>query len=91
MAYNLLRLLEALLGHECQLTDTKVEEKYEENLDQREARAQAEGGKLNPLLRLPRMPQLSAQFIRAVRNNLLDPRTVGALLAVFAAAFSSYL
>ena len=91
MAYNLLRLLEALLGYECQQTDKKVEEKYEANLNQREARAAANGGKLNPLLRLPRMPQLSAQFIRAVRNSLLDPRTVGALLAVFVAAFSSYL
>jgi hypothetical protein len=91
MSYNLLRLLEAQLAHQCAMTDTKVRRKYDEQLDRRQEKARQQGRALHPLLRLPRMPQLSAQFIRVVRNHLFTPKTIGALLAVFLTAFAAYL
>lgn len=91
MAYNLLRLLEARLGNECGLTDTKVVSKYHKQLDRRERQAQCRKRRIHPLLRKRRMPQLSAQFIRAVRNHLFDPKPLAVLLAAFAAALTAYL
>jgi len=91
MTYNLLRLLEALLKDQYGLRDEKVERKYTAWLERRAQVARKKGGSLTPLLSMPRMPQLSAQFIRAVRNYLYVPSTIGALLAVFTAAFQGYL
>lgn len=91
MAYNLLRLLEAQLGVECGLSDTKVARKYDKELDQRRQKAQKDGRDIHPLLSWPRMPQLSAQFIRTVRNHLFSRKTIGALLAAFTATLAAYL
>ncbi len=91
MTYNLLRLLEALLRDQYDLRDAKVERKYALWLQRRAEAARKNDRALCPLLQMPRMPQLSAQFIRAVRNCLFVPKTIEALLAVFIAAFQSYL
>ena len=91
LAYNPLRLLEARLGAKCGLSDTKVVRKYDKRLDRREREARRTKRTIHPRLGKRRMPQLSAQFIRAVRNHVLDPKPLAALLAAFAAAFTAYL
>ncbi len=91
ISYNLLRLLEALLAQQCGLVDSKVHRKYDKQLIRRQQQARRCGRDLHPLLKLPRMPQLSAQFIRAVRNHLFMPTTIGTLLIAFVAACSACL
>ncbi|OGV67332.1 MAG: hypothetical protein A3K19_01930 [Lentisphaerae bacterium RIFOXYB12_FULL_65_16] len=71
--------------------DIGVERKYALWLQGRAEAARKNGRSLCPLLQMPHMPQLSAQFIRAVRNCLFVPKTIGALLVVFIAAFQSYI
>ena len=91
MTHNFLRLLEALLSHQCGVSDAKVARKYDDQLNRRECLARKQKRGIHPLLRYPRMPQLSAQFIRVVRNHLFCSKPIAAILALFTAALGAYL
>ncbi|MDP9179904.1 MAG: transposase [Gemmatimonadota bacterium] len=92
IAYNLCVLLQSILAANHGLRDTKVEAKHDQWVARREKLAAARGRRLHPLeLTLPRMPRLSAQFIRTIRNHLHLPATLLALLPAFTATLAHYL
>lgn len=92
IAYNVTRFLLAELEASYGLEDEKVSRKFEKNLQVREERAQQAGRAVHPLHRTQRrMPKLSAQFLRAIRNHILTATTIAMLVPVFRAMLYAYL
>jgi hypothetical protein len=94
MAYNLLLWLQHRLHRDFGIADEKVEKKFRAHVEQRSHTAEAAHRRLHPLcaITLPcRMAQMSAQFIRCVRNLLFSPETIYALLPAFRRAQEAYL
>lgn len=92
MAYNLARFLLSVLEHGEGIHDEKVERKYEKELERREVAAQILGRSVHPLHRkMPRMPKLSAQYIRTIRNHLCVKLSILTLLPAFNETLTGYL
>ena len=92
MAYNLTRFLLSVLEQNHGIHDEKVERKYDKELKRREDVARAQGRSVHPLHRqVPRMPKLSAQYIRTSRNYLCVNLSIFALLPAFTETLSGYL
>lgn len=92
MAYNLTRLILVTLEHTHGLTDRKVERKYHNELDRRKKKAEAAGRYVHPLHdTLPRMPKLSAQFLRTIENHIWSTSSILALIPVFSEALLGYI
>ncbi len=72
LTHNLLVLLRGELGREHGVREEKVERKHEGQVTERERRAQAAGRRVAPVQRLlPVAVQLTAQYIRSIRNGIL--------------------
>lgn len=77
VAYNISRLILDFWRKNHQITDAKVEHKYEHDIQKRESAARAGGRSIHPLHRMSlqrRMPKLSLQFIRTLRNHIFSTR-----------------
>jgi len=71
LTHNLLLVFNAKLQEEEAIVDRKVEDKFEKRYAEREKKAAARGTTLSPLIKQLRMAtQLSAQFLRWLRNHL---------------------
>jgi Transposase DDE domain len=72
LTHNLLVLFRGFLESDFGIREEKLEDKREKQLEQREKIAQAQGRTLHPLHRkMPPIVQLSLQFIRTLRNQIL--------------------
>lgn len=92
IAYNIVVLILSHLSDHHGLTDRKVETKHAKWVAQRQEQAASQGRRLHPLeLALPRMPRLSAQFVRTIRNHLHAPAPLLAILPAFIASLTHYL
>lgn len=92
LTHNLLVLLRRKLEQEQGIREEKVEQKRVTQLIQRRTRAQALGRKVAAVHKLlPAVVQLTAQFIRALRNAILAGRRWTAALGLLRAATKSYL
>ena len=92
MAYNLTRFLLSFLEETHGIRDEKVERKYGKDLERRHAVARTQGRYVHPIHRqIPRMPKLSAQYIRTIRNHLWTTKSLLALLPVFTEVLSGYI
>jgi hypothetical protein len=70
MVYNFMRFIKELLHSEEGIVDQKVDKKYEKALAKREGKAKNKGRSIHPFMKkLTRMPKLSAQFIRTLKNH----------------------
>ena len=70
--HNLLVLFRGFLESDFGIREEKLEDKRHKQLEQREKMAQAQGRALHPLHRkMPPIVQLSLQFIRTLRNQIL--------------------
>ena len=71
LTHNLLLVFNGKLKAQEAIVDCKVEAKFEKRYAQREKQAARRGATLSPLLKeLRRATQLSAQFLRWLRNHL---------------------
>jgi hypothetical protein len=92
MAYNLNRFILSVLEQVHGISDQKVEQKYAKELGRREENARRKGREVHPLHRLmSRMPKMSAQYIRTIRNHLSVQISILALLPAFTETLSGYL
>ena len=92
MAYNLTRFLLSFLEEPHGIRDEKVERKYSKDLERRDTVAIAHCRYVHPLHKqIPRMPKLSAQYIRTIRNHLWTTTSLLALLPIFTEALSGYI
>jgi len=72
LCHNLLVLFRGLLDHHFGIREEKLERRRLEQLDRREQVAEAQGARLHPLHRwMPTIVQLSVQFIRSLRNQII--------------------
>jgi hypothetical protein len=92
LTHNLLVLFRGLLESNFGMRDQKVEEKRRHHLEQREKTAQAQGRQLHPLhWKMPLIVQLSLQFIRTLRNQILAKVSFHKALAQIRAMLVAYL
>lgn len=94
MSYNLLVWLQHRLRFDFGIADDKVARKFDTYLAERAHLAEAQSRRVHPLhfTTLPRrLAQISAQFIRCVRNLLFAPGPLADLLPAFRAAQCAYL
>ena len=74
------------------LKEEKLERKHAEQLREREEKAAAAGRHVAPAQRLlPAVIQLTAQFVRAVRNGILGQLRLRDVLGSLRMAMSAYL
>jgi hypothetical protein len=74
------------------MREEKLEEKREKQLEQREEVARTQGRELHPLHRkMPPIVQLSLQFIRTLRNQILTKVSFYAALPRIRAMLEAYL
>ena len=92
LTHNLAVLLRRRLETEEGAREEKVERKREEAMEIRETRAKAMGGKV-PFIQslMPVAVQLTAQFIRALRNGIIVGMRWMAAVGVFGTAMKAYL
>jgi len=91
MAHNLLVYLGAVLHKHAGITERKIEQKRQHDLENRSQVAAANGRSLHPFLRTLPIVQLSLQFIRTVRNLFFRPEPLWCLLLRFRKAMEAYL
>lgn len=92
MAYNLTRFLLSVLEKNHGIHDEKVERKYEKELQRRAQTAEGQKRSIHPLhQKMRRMPKLSAQYIRTIRNHIGAKMSILALLPVFTETLTGYL
>ena len=92
MVYNFMRFIKEFLHSEEGIVDEKVNKKYEKALEKREQKAQKEGRFLHPFMKkLTRMPKLSAQFIRTIKNHFPKDICLHDLIPVFRKSMQYYL
>ena len=76
-------LFRETLGREHGMTEEKVERKHSEQLREREEKAAGSGRHVAPAQKLlPAALQLTAQFVRAVRNGILGQLRVKDVLVL---------
>jgi hypothetical protein len=92
LTHNLLVLLRRQLERDHGIREEKVEQKREVQTQQRESRAAAAGRKVAAVHQLlPPVVQLTAQFIRTLRNGILNGMRWAPALELLRAATKSYL
>jgi hypothetical protein len=92
LTHNLLVLFRGFLESDFDMRDEKLEEKRQHQLEQRQKKAQAKGLELHPLhWKMPSIVQLSLQFIRTLRNQILAKVTFCKALAQIRAMLTAYL
>ena len=92
MLYNFMRLVKEFLHSEEGLVDEKVDKKYEKELEKREKKAKKKGRALHPFMKkLIRMPKLSAQFIRTLKNHFDMDRRLCDIIPAFRESLLYYL
>lgn len=92
LTHNLLLLFRETLGREHGMKEEKVERKHAEQLREREEKAAAAGRHVAPTQKLlPSIIQLTAQFVRAVRNGILGQMTLRDVLGSLRMAMFAYL
>jgi hypothetical protein len=92
LSHNLLVLLRRQLERVHGIREEKVERKREEQTRQRNTRAAAAGRKVAPTQKLlPTVVQLTAQYIRTLRNGILTGMRWARALELLRATTKSYL
>ena len=92
LTHNLLVLFRGFLESDFGIREEKLEDKRSQHLEQREAAAQAQGLQMNPLHRkMPLIVQLSVQFIRTLRNQIIAKVTFQKALPQIRAMLVAYL
>ena len=92
LTHNLLLLFRETLGREHGMKEEKVERKHAEQLREREEKAAASGRHVAPAQSLlPAVIQLTAQFVRAVRNGILGQLALRDVLGSLRMAMFAYL
>lgn len=92
LTHNLAVLLRNRLGTDEGIREEKVERKREEAMEIRETRAKANGAKVAFIQSLmPVAVQLTAQFIRALRNGIMVGMRWLAAVKLLRAAMKAYL
>jgi len=92
MTHNLLVLFRGLLERDFGIREEKLEQRRTKHLEQRARIARRHGRQLQPLhLRMPRIVQLSLQFIRTLRNQILRQLSLKAALPRIHAMLLTYL
>lgn len=92
LTHNLLVLLRRELELSHGIREEKVEKKREQTLEKRQQRAKKAGGRVPAIqFKLPAIVQMTAQFIRALRNGILAKMRWCAALELLRAATKSYL
>lgn len=72
LTHNLLVLFRGFLESDFAISDQKLVDKRHRALEQRQKKAEAQGRKLHPYTwKMPAIVQLSLQFIRTLRNQIL--------------------
>lgn len=72
LTHNLLVLFRGLLESDFAIRDQKLIQKRQQALEQRQEKAQTQGRQLHPYQwKMPAIVQLSLQFIRTLRNQIL--------------------
>ena len=91
-AYNLLQVFKLLITERADLKKDKLQKKRARNLESRECTANKKGLSVHPFqYTISHLYQLSQQFIRLIRNLLLDTRTLRELLPLFRKRMELYL
>jgi hypothetical protein len=92
MAFNLMLALAGKLEREHGITDVKVEQKYNQWLQQREEQAQELQRSVSPWVKvLRRATQLSLQYIRWLRNHLRSRTVYAAAVVLLRPLMLAYL
>lgn len=92
MVYNFMRFIKEFLHSEEELVDEKVDKKYQKALEVREKKAKQKGRSIHPFMKkLTRMPKLSAQFIRSIKNHFYQNIRFCDLIPTFRESMSFYL
>ncbi len=92
LSHNLMVLLRRQLDRTHGIREEKVERKREVRIKERKSRAAAAGRKVAAVHKfLPAVVQLTAQFIRALRNGILTRMRWAHALELLLAATKSYL
>jgi len=92
LTHNLMVLLRRQLETEARAREEKVERKQEAAMEIRESRAKARGGKVAFIHSLmPIAVQLTAQFIRALRNGIIVGMRWLAAVEILRGAMKAYL
>jgi hypothetical protein len=92
LTHNLLVLFRGLLESEFAMRDQKLVDKRQRSLEQRQKKAQAEGRQLHPYhWKMPAIVQLSLQFIRTLRNQILAKVRFNDALTQIRAMLIAYL
>jgi hypothetical protein len=92
LTHNLLVLFRGLLESDFGMREEKLEAKRNQQLEQREKVAQTQGRALHPLHRkMPPIVQLSLQFIRTLRNQILAKVSFCQALPQIRAMLAAYL
>lgn len=92
LCHNLLVLFRGLLQEEFGIREQKLEQKHHKHLEQREKLARTNGRRLHPLHRqMPAVVQLSLQFIRTLRNQILGKVFLKEALPQIRAMLEAYL
>ena len=92
LTHNLLVLFRGFLESDFGMREEKLEDKREKQLEQREEVARTHGRVLHPLQRkMPPIVQLSLQFIRTLRNQILAKVSFYKALPRIRAMLEAYL
>ena len=92
LTHNLLVLLREELRNVYAIREVKVEDKKDKELDRRKKRAGDAGRFVATFHRLlPAIVQLTAQFLRTLRNSILTQMRWATALAHFRRTMESYL
>lgn len=92
LAHNLLTLLRRELDHRHGIRELKVEKKRKSSMERRTQAAQKANRSVHPVQwKLPAIVQLTAQFIRTLRNGIWAKARWLRVLPHFQASLSAYL
>ena len=92
LTHNLLVLFRGFLQSDHAMEDEKLKTKREKHLQARSLEAQKRKQKLHPLhLKMPLIVQLSVQFIRTLRNQIMKCVSLKAALPQIRAMLTAYL
>ena len=85
MAYNLMRVCEEISKIQDPELIHPSDKKYNQALEERQRRAQKNGGFVNPLLFLERIVRISSYTIRAIQNAIITEKSLADLMSALVA------
>ena len=92
ITHNLLLLFRGFRERDFGIREEKLEKRRTQHLEQRERFARCHGGRLHPLhYKMPHIVQLSLQYIRTLRNQILRQNSFRAALPQIQAMLGDYL